>query len=519
MSTCEADVDYYAILGVSQNASAKQLKAAYRKLAMQHHPDRNLDDPESAKLKFQEIAKVYEVLKDPAKREIYDKYGEAGLADTGFAFNVEKMDLDSLFAAVFTDEDDSDDEDMKDDAKRNESEKVLAKTSVNVTLDELYTGTQKPVSYEYEYDCTKCRGVGSVPHQYEIKCTNCKGTGKYAYWGCHTNACPDCDGAGWVDLAPQPKCVSCHGSGRQLTSARSYEDARCTRCAGKGYMKASNSGRRNACKVCDGEGMTQPGCAGKAKTCTACGGSGDGSTRTCKKCKGKGEYTVYGVKIEATCTECVGGKKKQNGRKKCKFCKDGKKTKSFQSTVKVEAGTNHEEVIKLKHIEDVFGVVKIKVNCQPHQSIKRSDDDLVIRHTVSLRQALLGGAFSVHHIDGSRLLIEPSYNVLQTNGLKKLTGKGMPRKEREGEFGDLFIKFDIAMPEKLGRTQIDAICQYLPSDREQKTTTGRVRTQKVYLAEPNALEKHLHGVGSVNVNGEDAANHREDGEKVECKQM
>eukprot|EP01083_Nonionella_stella_P235138 827130_1 len=91
--------DFYQILGVSRDASLEDIKKAYKAKARLLHPDRNRDDQENTKLKFQEIVKAYEVLKDDTKRSVYDQYGEKGLSKSGFSFDVNN--LDDLFAAAF----------------------------------------------------------------------------------------------------------------------------------------------------------------------------------------------------------------------------------------------------------------------------------------------------------------------------------------------------------------------------------------------------------------------------------
>ena len=94
--------DYYEILGVQKNASENDLKKAYRKLAMQYHPDRNPDN-KGAEEKFKEAAEAYEVLRDPEKRSLYDAYGHEGLKGTGFAGFRGYEDIFTSFGDIFED--------------------------------------------------------------------------------------------------------------------------------------------------------------------------------------------------------------------------------------------------------------------------------------------------------------------------------------------------------------------------------------------------------------------------------
>src|SRR3954462_7650033 len=90
--------DYYEVLGVGRTATEAEVTKAYRKLAMQHHPDRNVGDPE-AEVRFKEVTEAYEVLRDPQKRERYDRHGHAGVASGagGFPGGAEGVDLGDLF--------------------------------------------------------------------------------------------------------------------------------------------------------------------------------------------------------------------------------------------------------------------------------------------------------------------------------------------------------------------------------------------------------------------------------------
>jgi molecular chaperone DnaJ len=92
--------DYYEVLGVERSAGGNEIKARYRKLALQYHPDRNPDDPE-AEERFKEASEAYEVLRDPEKRQIYDQFGHEGLQGTGFSGFGGFEDIFSSFGDIF----------------------------------------------------------------------------------------------------------------------------------------------------------------------------------------------------------------------------------------------------------------------------------------------------------------------------------------------------------------------------------------------------------------------------------
>jgi len=210
--------DFYKTLGVARSASDTEIKTAYRKLAMTYHPDRNNGSKE-AEEKFKEITEAYDVLRDPDKRELYDRYGEAGLrggagfhhVDLSEALSIFMRDLGGLggfgdlFGAATS----------RGSGPRTGSD---IKISMQMTLAEVATGTEKTVSVRLLEPCDQCEGRGAEPGSTATKCATCQGTGEVrraqrSFFGqvISVAPCPSCAGEGSVVAAP---CKKCRGEGR-----------------------------------------------------------------------------------------------------------------------------------------------------------------------------------------------------------------------------------------------------------------------------------------------------------------
>jgi len=212
--------DFYSVLGVQRAASDDEIKKAYRKLAMQYHPDRNNGSRE-AEEKFKEITEAYDVLRDPDKRAAYDRYGEAGLrggAGAGFhhvdlseALGIFMRDfgfggLGDLFGAGT--------------GRRQGNSRAGSdvKLTVELTLQEVATGVQKTFTAKLLDPCDRCEGAGAEQGTKAQRCATCGGSGEVrraqrSFFGQFVSVapCPTCAGEGTVIAAP---CKKCKGEGR-----------------------------------------------------------------------------------------------------------------------------------------------------------------------------------------------------------------------------------------------------------------------------------------------------------------
>jgi molecular chaperone DnaJ len=214
--------DFYAVLGVERDASEAVIKKAYRKLAMECHPDRNKEP--GAEARFKEITEAYEVLRDPDQRAMYDRYGEASLRGAGAgagggishfdlseALNVFMRDFGGLggFDAFF-----GGGERTRRDRRRGPDLKV----TLRLTLTEVATGVTKSVKLSTRDTCTTCKGTGGKAGTKATTCTTCGGSGEVrraaqSMFGqfVTVSPCPTCAGEGTVIKDP---CPVCRGDGR-----------------------------------------------------------------------------------------------------------------------------------------------------------------------------------------------------------------------------------------------------------------------------------------------------------------
>ena len=248
-----AKADYYELLEVTRTASDGELKAAYRKLAMQHHPDRNPGD-KAAEQKFKEINEAYDVLKDDQRRAAYDRFGHAAFENGHGGFNgragAAGFDFTaSGFADIF-------DEMFGEFMGGRRGGQSRARGSdlrynMEITLEEAFAGKQATIRVPGTQPCEACHGTGGEKGTQPITCPTCRGHGKVrATQGFFTieRTCQSCSGTGKVIEKP---CAQCHGQGRvakdktlQVTIPAGVEDGTRIRLAGEGEagVRGSPSG-------------------------------------------------------------------------------------------------------------------------------------------------------------------------------------------------------------------------------------------------------------------------------------
>jgi molecular chaperone DnaJ len=202
--------DYYEILGVSREAANGELKSAYRKLALAHHPDRNPGDPEAAE-KFKEASEAYAVLSDPEKRARYDRFGHAGVAGGGMGFggfDPSDLDLSGLFENLFGFAGFG-----GGGPGRPAGSDVVYR--MEVTFRDAALGVEAPLKISRLTSCETCSGSGAEPGTRPKSCSACGGRGRQRFsqgFLTVTRACTSCGGAGTVVEKP---CRDCRGEGRK----------------------------------------------------------------------------------------------------------------------------------------------------------------------------------------------------------------------------------------------------------------------------------------------------------------
>jgi len=208
------DKDYYSILGVNRNAETDEIKKAYRKLAMQFHPDKNPGNKE-AEEKFKEIGEAYSVLSDPQKRRQYDQFGRAGMRGSGgFGGYSGGFDPFDIFREVFGGGGFGDIFGMAGGARRTVQRGSDLQVRMKLTLEEIAAGVSKKIKIKKMVRCERCEGSGAKPGTSPTTCTQCHGQGEVAYrQGFFTvsRTCDRCHGEGKILSQP---CVECKGDGR-----------------------------------------------------------------------------------------------------------------------------------------------------------------------------------------------------------------------------------------------------------------------------------------------------------------
>ncbi len=208
--------DYYEVLGVDRGAEASHIKAAFRKLALKHHPDRNPDN-QDAEERFKEVAEAYDVLGDADKRSRYDRFGHAGLQGAGFGGASSVEDIFSHFGDIFGD--------IFGSGRRSRSRSSRGsdlRYDLQISLKEAVEGCSKTISIPRIKPCDDCHGSGLRD-------------------GAAPSTCPQCGGRGQVSHSQGPftfsmTCAHCQGAGRTVG-----DRDRCGRCSGAGREQIESS--------------------------------------------------------------------------------------------------------------------------------------------------------------------------------------------------------------------------------------------------------------------------------------
>ncbi len=203
--------DYYEVLGVARGVGAAELKRAYRKLALKHHPDRNQDDPEAAE-RFKEVSEAYQVLSDPDKREVYDRFGHEGLRGGGAGFQ-DVGDIFTHFQDIFGDFFGGGMGGFGGRRRRDGPTRGGdVRTRIELTLEEAVFGAEREIELRHPTPCGDCRGTGAKNGELTT-CASCGGRGQVAHRrGAFVlqTTCSACRGTGTTIGAP---CETCKGRG------------------------------------------------------------------------------------------------------------------------------------------------------------------------------------------------------------------------------------------------------------------------------------------------------------------
>ena len=241
--------DYYDVLGVNKSADKEEIKKAYRKLALKHHPDKNKGD-KSSEEKFKEASEAYHVLSDEKRKANYDQFGHAAFQGAGGQGGFSNFDFSSSFSDIFEDVfgDFGFGRQSRGGRSRNRGNDLRYDISIN--LNDAFIGTEKKVNYTTYKKCKTCSGSGAKPGSKPSACSYCGGQGRVrSSQGFFTiqQTCPECGGEGQKITNP---CGNCNGMGKQQSNEnvavkipQGVDDGTRIRLAGKG--EAGSKGGSN----------------------------------------------------------------------------------------------------------------------------------------------------------------------------------------------------------------------------------------------------------------------------------
>ena len=225
-----ANKDYYAVLGVEKTADDKELKKAYRKLAMKYHPDKNPDNKE-AEEKFKEVNEAYEVLSDPQKRQIYDQYGadavngQGGFGGAG-GFNG-AGDFGDIFGDIFGDFFGGGSRGFGGFGgaqKRGPRKGADIRQHIGITFEEAVFGKKVNIKVNRSEECEECHGTGCKTGTSKTTCKTCGGRGVIS----------EVRQTMFGSMASQRECPDCHGTGEKIESP-------CSKCGGSGSVRKTKT--------------------------------------------------------------------------------------------------------------------------------------------------------------------------------------------------------------------------------------------------------------------------------------
>ncbi len=215
--------DYYEVLGVSKDASAEEIKKAYRQKAMQYHPDKNPGNKE-AEDKFKEAAEAYEVLRDPEKKQRYDQFGHAGMGGAagggGFGGFTDIEDIFSAFGDIFGGFGGFSGSRSYGSSGRRVARGSDLRVKVKLNLEEIANGTEKKIKVKKYIQCQQCNGTGAKNGTAYSTCSTCHGSGRVT----------QVKNTILGQMQTTSSCPTCYGDGKIITE-------KCSNCAGEGVLR------------------------------------------------------------------------------------------------------------------------------------------------------------------------------------------------------------------------------------------------------------------------------------------
>lgn len=395
----------YEVLGVEQKATQDEIKKAFRKLAIQHHPDKGGDSE-----KFKEINAAYEILSNEEKRATYDKYGFEGLKSGGMGAGGFGDIFDIFFGGHGG---------RRGGPRETPQLKPTVRT-VEISLRDVYHGKTLNINVERQVVCSGCAGKGGIDPK---TCTACKGKGAVLKMqqlgpGMYTQT--------------QMECKDCNGSGKIIE-------------------------KKNLCKECNGKKMA---------------------------------------------------------------------TKNENIEVPIPGGTGEGEKILIhgkgnEHYEYRTGDLIVVVKIKPNATFRRTKNDLHIEKTISLIEALSGTSFNLDHLNDQLITIKtPAGVAINHKDTLKVPNLGMPHPKSPMTFGDLYVTFNVQLPDKLTNDQIAALKKILPAALHKDVQ----KTKNIYDLEKISDHHRSNGQGQSGPHAMEEEEYEEEGghphgQNIQCNQQ
>ena len=396
----------YDVLGIDLKATPEEVRKAFRKLAIQHHPDKGGDSE-----KFKEINAAYEILSNEEKRQIYDKHGFEGLKSGGMGAGGFGDIFDIFFGGQ-----------GRGGARQRETPQMKPTARpVEITLRDAYHGKTTTISVERQVVCQGCSGKGGVDPK---TCGTCKGKGAVMKMqqlgpGMYTQT--------------QAECKDCSGTGKVIE-------------------------KKNICKECQGKKM---------------------------------------------------------------------QTKNEKIEVAIPGGTPDEDKIVIKskgneHFEYRTGDLVIIVKIKPSATFKRVKNDLHMEKTISLIESLTGFSFNLDHLNDQLITIKSQPNQLVSHKeVMRVPNMGMPHHRSPMTFGDLYISFNVQLPESLTVEQVAILRKVLPPalHKDIQTTKNNYELQRYAESKGHQQNGHQQQSGYEEEEEEEEGQQGPRGQNVQCNQQ
>ena len=234
--------DYYEVLGTNKSASSDEIKKAYRKSALKHHPDKNKGD-KASEAKFKEASEAYHILSSKERRANYDQFGHSAFEGAGGRNGFSNSDFSSSFSDIFEDffEGFGDSRGRRQGGRSADLRGADLRYDLSISLADAYNGKKQEIRFSSSDKCEKCNASGAEPGSKPISCSMCGGRGQVrSNQGFFTvqQTCPGCSGAGETISTP---CTECKGMGKKQTKKKIFtnipkgvDDGTRIRLSGKG---------------------------------------------------------------------------------------------------------------------------------------------------------------------------------------------------------------------------------------------------------------------------------------------